>query len=651
MKKSTSEAVQKTLDDLGRLLQSQQAEDGSWRYFLEGSVLPDCYALIFEVLFAPTDTALVERLAAVISKRQGPNGAWNLYPDHPGDLSTTLEAYLALRLAGFAPSHPTLCRARDFVASCRDEQHLSNLTRISFAAFGIVPWSAVPALPPELMLLPASAPASLYELVSFTRVHLPAIMILAALGKQLDVPVAAELRALLAPHHLRILPRQQLWARPAQWLYEQSQLVGRASDSLHLRGRAIAACRRFILERIEADGTVGSYILSTAFSMLALRALDLPEDLAALQRMKAGLRSLLVEHEGEVRMQPCTATVWDTALNLAVVRRLGVSDGDAKVQRAAEYLLEREITEFAELRQRSPRMHGGAWGFQDINRFYPDVDDTCAVLDALRDLQGESCARAQQAFARGVEWVFLMQNRDGGWSAFDVDCSRRLLEELPFNDMRRAMTDPSSGDMTGRTLSFVARLDDPRAPAAIRRALRWLDQHQEADGSYWGRWGISYLYGTWGALLGYGAAGVMEGESAAVDRACAWLRSVQNPDGGFGESCRSDELSRFVPRSVSTPSQTAWALEGLLAVSRSPGSDAAVQRATAYLLDSYVPGRGWPEHYPTGAGFAGKLYLYYHNYKNLWPAMALMRLAERASLAERKITSAHGGPGREALRI
>jgi sporulenol synthase len=218
-----------------------------------------------------------------------------------------------------------------------------------------------------------------------------------------------------------------------------------------------------------------------------------------------------------------------------------------------------------------------------------------------------------------------MQNRDGGFSAFDVNSSKQLLERLPFNDMRRAMIDPSSADMTGRTLAFISCLDEARAAPSKRRAITWLDAHQEGDGSWWGRWGISYLYGTWGALLGYGAFGLNEDVSRAVHRGCKWLRSVQNPDGGWGESCKSDLAGHFVPRFQSTPSQTAWALEGLLTAGSRPMEDPAVRRGLNFLLTNYRPGAGWEEDYPTGAGFAGKLYLVYHNYRNLWPTLALLR--------------------------
>jgi sporulenol synthase len=624
--------IMSTLQDVRQVLTAQQSADGSWRYLLEGSVLPNSYGIIVETLFPPTDHYLVENLATGIERRQLPNGGFGLYPGHPGDFSTTLEAYLALRLAGRPPNAQVIARARDFVSVMHEEQHLSNLTRVTLAALGIIPWSAVPSLPPEIMLLSGKAPFSLYDLSSYSRVHMPAIMLLASIEAKREFPLVSEMHGLLAPHHLRIMPRCSPFARLAQWLFNRSMALGKLSCAIGVRQRAIEACRHFIHERLEADDTIGSYLLSTIFSMLALAALDQPRDEAQVHAMKQGLRSLVIDQKGELHMQPCTSTVWDTALNVAALRRLGVADTDPALAQAVEWLLDREITVFPDLWQHSPQMCGGAWGFQAVNRFYPDVDDTCAVLTAIQEFEGPQGHRAGNAFARGVEWVFDMQNRDGGFSAFDVNSSNRLLELLPFNDMRRAMIDPSSADMTGRTLAFISCLRDGRAAIASRRALTWLDRHQERNGSWWGRWGISYVYGTWGALLGYGAAGVNEDHSQAARRGCNWIRTVQNRDGGWGESCESDLRGCFVPRSVSTPSQTAWALEGLLAAGSRPLTDPAVRRGIEFLLAGYRPGSGWEEDYPTGAAFAGKLYLVYHNYRNLWPAMALLRAAHISGL-------------------
>ena len=639
------------LGDIRYVLTTQQAADGSWCYLLEGSVLPDSYAIIVETLFPPTDSYIVENLAMGIESRQLQNGGFGLYPEHPGDFSTTLEAYLALRLAGRPADAPVPARARDFLSRSRNEQHLSNLTRVTLAALDIIPWSAVPSLPPEIMLLQGKAPLSLYDLASYSRVHMPAIMLLAAIGAKLEFPLAPEMRSLLAPDHLRVLPRCHPLARPAQWLFSRAAALGKLCCTIGARQHAIEACRRFIHNRIEADGTIGSYILLTIFSMFALSALGRPGDEAQVRAMKQGLRSLIFEHRGKLHMQPCTSTLWDTALNVAALRQFGVADTDPVLAQAVDWLLDREITVFPDLWQHSPRMRGGAWGFQAVNRFYPDVDDTCAVLTAMRNFEGPQKQRASEAFARGIEWVFAMQNRDGGFSAFDVNSSKALLERLPFNDMRRAMTDPSSADMTGRTLAFISGLHDDRVFLAIRRALDWLDTHQERDGSWWGRWGISYLYGTWGALLGYGAVGKTEDSSRAVKRACAWLRSVQNPDGGWGESCKSDLADCFVPLSVSTPSQTAWALEGLLAAGSRPQADPAVKRGIEFLVKKYRPGSGWEENYPTGAGFAGKLYLIYHNYRNLWPTMALLRATRSRGLAIASPTSGRDTPDETCILI
>ena len=623
--RSQRASIRSILDDVRPVIRSRQSEDGSWRYLLEGSVLANAYYILVEALFPPSDRDLMESLAGSIERRQLPNGGFGLFPEHPGDFSTTLEAYLALRLAGRSPEAEAAARAVRFLSSTRHEQNLSNLTRVTLAALGVIPWSAVPVLPPEIILLPGRVPLSIYDLASYTRVHMPAIMLLSAMEARREFHLASEIQSLLAPRHLGgascFHPRLGRLGRLLGPLGSRMAKICRATGA---RQRSLESCRRFIRDRIEADGTLGSYLLSTIFSMFALSFLGRAEDADLVRDMKAGLKNLTFEQKGELHMQPCTSAVWDTALNVAALRELGVPDTDPSIVDAVTWLLDREITVFPDLWQRSPEMRGSAWGFQAVNRFYPDVDDTCAVLAAIRGLGGRLGPRAGEAFARGVEWVFAMQNRDGGFSAFDVNCSMQFLERLPFNDMGRAMIDPSSADMTGRTVMFLSDLGGARAARAIRRGLAWLDSHQEADGSWWGRWGISFIYGTWAALLGYGAAGVNRFNSKIVKRGCEWLRSVQNGDGGWGESCRSDVEGCFVPRSESTPSQTAWALDGLLASGSSP-SEASVSRGIEFLIERYRPGIGWEENYPTGAGFAGKLYLVYHNYGNLWPTMALLR--------------------------
>ncbi|MDR3570325.1 MAG: squalene--hopene cyclase [Syntrophobacteraceae bacterium] len=618
-------SIRSILEDVRHVTMSEQSEDGSWRYLLEGSVLANAYYILVEALFPPSDRLLVESLARSMERRQMANGGFGLFPEHPGDFSTTLEAYLALRLAGRPPEAESVAGAKRFLCATRHEQNLSNLTRVTLAALGVIPWSAVPVLPPEIILLPGRVPFSLYDLASYTRVHMPAIMLLAAMNASREVSLASEIRALLAPRHLRatacshpLLGRLDRLLGP---LLEPMVTLWRATGA---RKRSMELCRRFIRDRVEADGTLGSYLLSTIFSMFALSFLGRPEDAELVCCMKAGLRGFTFEKNGELLMQPCTSAVWDTALNVAALRRLGVSDSDASLLRAVDWLLDREITVFPDLWKRTPAIRGGAWGFQAVNRFYPDVDDTCAVLTAISGLGDRLEPRVGEAFARGVEWVLAMQNRDGGFSAFDVNSSRQFLERLPFNDMGRAMIDPSSADMTGRTVMFLCDLRDGRAARSIQRGLAWLYSHQETDGSWWGRWGISFIYGTWAALLGLGAAGVNRFNSKIVERGCNWLRSVQNGDGGWGESCRSDVDGCFVGRSESTPSQTAWALEGLLASGCSP-REAALRRGIEFLIERYRPGIGWEENYPTGAGFAGKLYLIYHNYGNLWPTMTLLR--------------------------
>lgn len=613
------------LEDIRDLLLSQQSADGNWSYYFEAStILPEFYAIVMEKLFPPCDDAMVRGLCQAIIERQQPNGSWGLYTDHPGHFSTTLEAYIALRLSGHEPDEPVLVRTRTFLEAVKSESKLSNLTKVALATMGIIPWSAFPSFPIELIFLPTWFPGNLYEFASFTRTHMWQIIVLSHLEITLDSPKLPEVSTFLTDSHLRAPTWNSIFGRCLE------RLVGRSSALTLPRkaysSRAINAYREQIIDDIGPCGLMGEPVLSeNLFSMFVLKALGRAEDEPRIAKMKETLRSWALDSGGETRMRYCTMEVWDTALNLCLLRQLGVPDTDPRIERAVRWLLDSQIRDFRYLSKRNPKISGTSWSYERSNVYYPDVDDTCAALNAIRDLKGPLADTARESFCRGVKWLLHMQNRDGGWTAFGHNLDRAFLEKAPFNDVRRLMIEPSVADMTGRTAAFIASLRDPEFAPALSRAKDWLDADQTDHGSWFGRWGISYIYGTWAALSAYGAMGRVEGSSPTVDRACAWLRSVQNTDGGWGESCESDMKDQFVQRTNSNPSQTAWALDGLLSVVRNPREDVCIARALEYLFEIYEPGRGWQETYPTGAGFAGKIYFRYHNYRNLWPAFALLR--------------------------
>jgi sporulenol synthase len=595
-------SLSRALDRACAWLRSRQLADGRFPFCLEANALTDANMLIASRLGGFDDEPLVQRLAARLLETQRPSGAWSRYPDDAGDPSSTIESYLALRLAGRSRDEPELRRARDFIRASGGLASASSLTQVILAIGGLISWSDVPALPPELLLVPARGPLTLADFASFTRVHLPSLMILAA--RRYVAPVAPDLSEL-----------ERGSARPGRWLLAAYlRCLGggqRLLEGSRLRALALERCERFLLDHQEPDGTVGSYILATIFFVFALRARGYALDHPRLRAAWRGLRALVWESGGLCHMQPCTSTLWDTALAARALREAADPRAGDALERAARFLRAREARQ-------------GGWGFQDVNALFPDVDDTVVTLEVLR----AGGARRDAAIERGLDWVLGMQNRDGGWSAFDRDCDKRWLEKIPFNDMLRAMTDPSSADMTGRMLELLGGLGARRGDARVDRAVRWLEGDQRPDGSWFGRWGIAYVYGTSGALQGLGAVGV-HGDSPAVRRGVAFLERVQGADGGFGESARSDVAGSYVPLAHATPSQTAWAALGLTAAEAGPEPVPALRRAIAWLVERQSPAGHWEERYPTGAGFAGKIYLRYHSYAQVWPTLALARYRRR----------------------
>ncbi len=598
---------------LGRaqtFLRRRQASTGAFRFCLEANAITDANVLIAMALGGLEDETTRARLSGRLLATQRPEGFWLRFPGDEGDLSSTIESYLALRLAGHGEDEPELMRAERFIRAAGGLRQASSLTRVTLALAGQLAWEEVDSPPIELALAPKGAPVCLQDFASYTRVHLPPLMILAAL------------RFSKRPRGIDLARLTGESRRPASWGARAHRALRGAERMLEgswIRRRSLACCERFLLERQEPDGTLASYLLSTIFMVFAFEALGYRADHPRIRAAWNGLRGLIWDADGIFHQQPCSSTVWDTALSAFALLRSGAADDDPALLDAARYLLARESTEARDATpQEGP---AGGWGFQDVNIFYPDVDDTALVIRVLRALHVEDASARDHAVERGLDWVLAMQNRDGGWAAFDHDGDKRWLEKLPLNDMIRAMTDPSSADMTGRTLELLGELGLRAGDSRVDRAVRWLVQDQRRDGSWFGRWGVTFIYGTYAALQGLAAAGFPANADGAVRRGVAWLQGVQNEDGGFGESPRSDMEGAYVPLGRSTPSQTAWAALALLATPAPPGR--ALERAIAWILERQRADGSWSEDDPTGSGFAGKIYLRYHSYRHVWPMIAL----------------------------
>jgi len=599
-----------------------QGEAGWWRAELETNVCMEAEDLLLRRFLGIERAELSGPTAAWIRSRQGAGGGWAVYHGGPPDLSATVEAYAALRLAGDPADARHMRRAAALARELGGIEGSRVFTRIWLALFGEVSWRDLPALPPELILLPPWFPLNIYDFASWARQTIVPLTVVAAhrpvrsLGFGLD-----ELRVGRgAPerHSLRTWAGRFQALDRALHLYERRPLRGVRSHSLRL-------CAEWILRRQEADGCWGGIQPPWVYSLLALHLLGYPLDHPALAKGLAGLDDWAVHEDGMRRLEACQSPVWDSALAMLALRDAGVAPQHPAMAGGGAWLLGQEVRVAGDWAVRRPDLPPGGWAFEFENDNYPDLDDTAEVVLALRAAAHREPAAAEEAIARGVRWALGMQCRDGGFAAFDADNTRGLCRELPFCDFGEVI-DPPSADVTAHVVEMLAeegRAGDPRC----RAACDWLLRHQEPDGSWFGRWGANHLYGTGAALPALVRAG-LDPASPAIRRAVRWLEACQNEDGGWGEDLRSYQDRAWRGRGDSTPSQTAWALLALLAAD--PGS-AAAERGVDWLVRAQRPDGGWDEPEFTGTGFPGDFYIRYHLYALCFPVMALGRYVRGSS--------------------
>jgi squalene-hopene/tetraprenyl-beta-curcumene cyclase len=600
-------------------LLGRQDAAGWWKGELRTNVTMDAEDLLLRQFLGILRPTELDAAARWIRSQQRPDGTWATFPGGPGDLSTTIEAYAALRLAGDPADASHMAGAREFVLAQGGIEASRVFTRIWLALFGEWSWDDLPAMPPELVLLPSWAPLNVYDWACWARQTVVPITVVATLRPCRPLPFSlAELHAGGAARHAG------------------RGLVGRGFDLLDLglktyarlpmqpaRKLAMRRAAEWIVARQEADGGWGGIQPPWVYSILALVLLGYPLDHPVVRSAIDGLEGFLVREDtpdGPVRrLEACQSPVWDTCLALTALHDAGLPGDDPALTRAADWLLAEEITVPGDWQVRRRRTQPGGWAFEFANDGYPDVDDTAEVVLALHRLPADPARAA--AIERGVAWTLGMQCRDGGWGAFDADNTQRLVEGLPFCDFG-AVIDPPSADVTAHVVEMLAALDQADS-AACRRGVQWLLDAQEPDGSWFGRWGANYVYGTGAVVPALVAAGVPAGDPA-IRRAVDWLVAHQNADGGWGEDLRSYTDDSWRGRGTSTPSQTAWALLALLAVD--PHS-VTVQRGVGWLLETQRPDGGWDEEQYTGTGFPGDFYISYEMYRHVFPLSALGRYA------------------------
>ncbi|WP_462411787.1 squalene--hopene cyclase [Neobacillus sp. Marseille-QA0830] len=611
--------IKLSIDWMIGMLRKDQSPDGSWSYPFDTGISTDAYMIILLRSLEINDDEFIQRLCKRILSKQEKNGAWKLFYDEgDGNVTATLEAYYALLFSGFyQKDSPRLLAARKYILSKGGVKEVSTFTKIMLAVTGQYHWPRHSPLPIEVILLPLNFPINFYSFSVFGRANLTPIMILAAKKFSIDTKVSPDITELLIHRE-----EEDHWVRSGEWRSLLSFLEDGVKRLAGLPGElrrvAIDRAKKYMLDRIEPDGTFYSYYSCTFLMIFALLSLGYKKTDPLIQNAVAGIKSMTCEIDGHPHVQYTTANVWNTSLIGYALQSAGVSPEDSMVDKANQYLLSRQHTKFGDWVIHNPHTMPGGWGFSDVNTINPDVDDTTA---SLRSLSRTPTTRLG-AWEKGMNWTLSMQNDDGGWPAFEKNTDTKLLEFLPLEKGQFLLIDPSCADLTGRTLEFFGNFTTlPSDHSVIKRGIHWLLKEQKWDGSWYGRWGICYIYGTWAAITGLLAAGVRNSDPA-IQKAVNWLKDIQNRDGGWGESCHSDVANTYVPLRTSTLTDTAWVLDALIAASDKPTD--TIRKGVTFLVNS-IDIEDWTIHYPKGQGMGGAFYIHYHSYRYIFPLLALAR--------------------------
>ena len=625
-----------------------RAEDGHWRAELESNTTVTAEYVFMRQALGLDLGARRESLIRYFFLQQKSDGSWGLATNHRGDVSTTAETYLALRILGISVDDPRMKEAERFVLMHGGLEKMRVFTRINLAIFGLFPWEAVPAMLPEFILAPPSSPANIYALSSWARGTMVPLLILFHEKPLFALPNGRSddndwLDHLwLDPTNKRIPYSEPLMtvlrANGPSWkaFFTATEPLLRGYDKLRelgdtplaeLRRHALRRCEEWVLERQEEGGDWAGIFPPMLNGVLALFARGRSPEDEPLRRGLEAIERFVIDDDAGCRVEPCQSPVWDTILMMVALVDAGLADATLETSRAWITRLQ-VLCDRGDWKVGNPTGRPGGWSFEYANTWYPDVDDTAAIVTGF--LKHDPASASSEVVQKAVDWMVSMQNDDGGWAAFDRNNDRIFLNDLPFSDMA-SLSDPSTPDIAGRVLEALGLLGDPRHRAVCQRGLDYLRASQEPEGSWFGRWGVNYVYGTSNVLCAL-IRQQLPAHDPMVERAVAWLRSVQNADGGWGECLESYGNRALMGKGRSTPSQTAWALMGLLAYA--PRDDAAVERGIAWLLSKQNAEGSWDEEEFTGTGFPNHFYLRYNLYRHYFPLMAIGRFL-----------SARGEPG------
>ena len=632
-----AEGIRKSVD----WLFSQQHEEGYWCGELEADSMLEADYIYMHMLLGSGDPGRLERAVNEILRHQNEDGGWSLYPGGPSNINYGVKCYFALKLMGWAADHPLMVKARENVLSLGGVVKCNTFTKMYLCSFGQYDYNAVPAIPPEIVLFPDWFYFNIYEISAWSRAILVPLSIIYAKKPFKKLAPEQSIDELFvggrekADLHLS-------WdrKRPIGWrnFFLFTDKLAHWAERIHLRPlrkKALKRAEQWMLDHLEKSDGLGAIYPAMLNAIIALRYLGYsPDDPQVIRAMDEFEKLGIDRPEGEpgfptptFRMQPCFSPVWDTAQVLSTLGDAGIARNDERMVKAADWLLSKEIRYKGDWYHNVKVEDPSCWCFFFNNDHQPDVDDTGEVLLALHAVDNPRERYQYEVTQRAIEWVFAMQCKNGGWASFDKDNTKKIFEAIPFAD-HNAMIDPPTVDITGRILEMLAAYGYTRRDPRVEKAVKFILSEQEPDGSWFGRWGVNYLYGTFLVLRGLRA---MEYESNefAVQAAAEWIRMVQNPDGGWGETAGTYDNPDLRGTGPSTPSQTAWALLGLLAADDTRSD--SVAKGIRWLIDRQLADGGWEElaegrngeSYYTGTGFPRVFYLGYHLYKQYFPLLAL----------------------------
>ncbi|MBK9706369.1 MAG: squalene--hopene cyclase [Acidobacteria bacterium] len=646
----TNDSIRRAQD----YLISQLNLEGFWWAELEANVtLTAEYVMLHKILMHSDPQnrlsngrdreAQIQQMARYLLREQRSHGGWELYYGDGGEISTTIEAYFALKLAGHSPDEPAMQHARKFILERGGLAKARVFTKIHMALFGAFPWEGIPTLPPWFMLLPKWFPFNIYTMASWARSSTVPLLVVIDKRPVTDAGVTADelyVEGSIEKADVSLKNNDRTTAGSFFLAADKLLKFFNRAGIVPFRQKGIQASERWVIERQDTTGDWAGIVPAMLNSILMFHVLGYS---AAHPYIKRGLDALdrFCIEEGVIqgselpqylRLQPCISPTWDTALGLTALLDSGVPPNDPRVKAAGDWLLTKQIFRYGDWAIFNRKGKPAGWAFEFFNDYYPDVDDTAAVIMALLGTKLDQEPYKLEACRAATEWVMSMQCKNGGWAAFDIDNTLELWNQMPYGDLK-AMIDPPTADLTGRVLELLGHWQQRHTEKRysddqVRRAINFLMSLQERDGSWWGRWGVNYIYGTYLALVGLRSISTYVGfdmECDQVKQAAAWLRSVQNSDGGWGETCESYKAPNLRGKGPSTPSQTAWALMGLMAAGDFETDN--VRMGIEFLLSKHNPDGSWPEAEFTGTGFPGHFYINYHQYRNQFPLTALGRYA------------------------